>query len=341
MSENERVWLLMAKKMTQSIEHSELKELEEILANNPELWYSFEMLEASNELEAALEKFMTEPRALLQSANASFKEDVIATVSDKSAKSTTTFASIKMVMAIAFAVVISLIGFFNYDSLKVYTLSMNEIITPRGTKSQLQLPDGTKIILNAGSKLQYSKHYGKSEREVYLTGEAYFEVKHDAKRPFIVHTSQADIKDLGTIFNVKAFDELLETILVEGVVEIYPKKMGQKKIRMMPLEKVVITTAWFDKGPEISVVVPDVQTKEIVETAWINDKLIFRDKRFEDLSKELERRFNVKIYFKRNAIKEYRLTGVFTNENINEAMSLLKVIANINYTINEDEIIIE
>ena len=102
------------------------------------------------------------------------------------------------------------------------TLEYNTIIIPRGGEYQLILSDGSRVWLNSDTRLRYPVSFIGEKREVYLEGEAYFEVHHDPSCPFYVKTASLDVKVLGTSFNVKAYDDMdvVETSLVEGVVSV-------------------------------------------------------------------------------------------------------------------------
>lgn len=115
------------------------------------------------------------------------------------------------------------------------TEQMNEVICPAGQISELVLADGTKVWLNAGSKISYPPNFSSRQRSLHLTGEAFFEVRKDQKNPFLVHTKTMDIKVLGTSFNVDAYGEnqFVKTTLVKGKAEIQ-NKTGQKIAAMVP-----------------------------------------------------------------------------------------------------------
>ena len=100
------------------------------------------------------------------------------------------------------------------------------IEVPYGSKSSIELPDSSKVVLNSGSRLEYPDHFGTSDRTVFLHGEAYFDVKRNKNKPFYVKTDEVTIKVLGTQFNVKSYpeDNIMETILVSGSVEILPNE---------------------------------------------------------------------------------------------------------------------
>ena len=116
------------------------------------------------------------------------------------------------------------------------------VTTKYGSKTDIQLPDGSKVWLNSGSSLKYDKQFGKELREVVLSGEAFFDVVRNAEKPFIIHTTNMDIKVLGTRFNVKSYanDKQSEASLIHGSIEVFIKKEGLKKILSEPNHKIVV-----------------------------------------------------------------------------------------------------
>ncbi|MCH5718063.1 FecR family protein [Niabella hibiscisoli] len=120
--------------------------------------------------------------------------------------------------------------------------SKNILTTKKGSKSSLVLPDGTKVQLNSDTRLSYNQSFGKQLREVTLEGEAFFEVAKDANHPFIVHTKTMNIKVLGTVFNVRAYDneKNTQTTLLEGSVEVTLNKRNERNLVVLkPHEKIV------------------------------------------------------------------------------------------------------
>lgn len=233
---------------------------------------------------------------------------------------------------------------------------LNEIIVPLGSKSQLRLPDGTEVFLNAGSRLTYSMDYGKKTRYVEFSGEAYFKVVKNTNIPFIVHTSSTNIKALGTEFNVRAYpnENIIETILVKGSVAV--DKTGKNKdfkdvkssdvIILKPGQKLQIIkdpqkieenaevnkTASkaapaeklkpIEKMPEIRVVSSaDVQ----IETSWKDKRWIIRGMNLDDLAVQLSRKFNINIQMKDPDLKKYKFSGIITNETIEEVFNIMKL----------------
>lgn len=220
----------------------------------------------------------------------------------------------------------------------------------RGTRSHIKLADGTSVWLNADSELKYQLRFKGGSREVYLKGEAFFEVAPDAEKPFIVHTETMHINVLGTSFNVKAYpgDKVSEATLISGAVEVQLKNQGDKKIRLKPAEKLVVPNGpdSIQDQPEPGTPVISTATyfpKEdsaIIETAWIDNKLIFHDESFTSLATRMERWYNVSIRFENAAIQHLRFTGMFRNETVTQALEALQLTEQFNYRRAEDAIII-
>ena len=212
-------------------------------------------------------------------------------------------------------------------------------INPRGQKSVMLLTDGTRVWLNADSKLTYAKNFGELDsREVYLEGEAFFDVVRNPSKPFIVHTSDVNIKVLGTSFNVKSYadDGLIETTLVEGKVEIdKPDDLSRSdsKVVLRPNQK-----ATFSKESR------EIDIKEVVaqETvAWRNDRLVFKSESFSEVIKQLERWYNVSIHVEESAHLSCTLTASIEKESLEEILDFLAVTHRIDFSISGNEVYIK
>jgi ferric-dicitrate binding protein FerR (iron transport regulator) len=235
----------------------------------------------------------------------------------------------------------------------------NEIVAKRGTKSKLILPDGTQVWLNSESKLSYATNFYDSIREVTLEGEAYFDVVKDKNRPFIVKTSAISIRVLGTAFNVKSYnqDPTIETTLVRGLIEVQKNnEPSASKIILRPNEKLVYNKPEaLSANQESGISIDNKQSQLIyispiskyipdstrVETSWVYGRLIFDGDNFSQLAEKMERWYNIKITIKNQHLATNRFGGVFENENVEEALKALQLIAMFKYTIHDSEIIIE
>ena len=234
--------------------------------------------------------------------------------------------------------------------------SLNEVATKKGSKSFIKLPDGTQVWLNADSKLTFKEDFGGKTREVSLNGEAFFDVFHDAEHPFTIHTGKADVKVLGTTFNLRNYslDKTMEATLIKGKIEVTLTDRPDEKIIIHPQEKIIISkenVSFFNNQsvhgnikPIIDrVVVTTVTLKDslVAETGWMKDKMVFVNQPLEKIAEELERKFAVTVLFKTNTVKDYRYTGVFDKESVNEIFHIIQLSRKINYTINNKIITIE
>lgn len=235
---------------------------------------------------------------------------------------------------------------------KVY----NEIVAPKGSRSQVKLPDGTIVWLNAGSTLKYPMNFLEGDREVFLSGEAFFDVAKIEKKRFIVKASDLAIKVWGTKFNVKAYPEekTIETTLVEGSVSI-EKLKGSSKIKetyLTPNQTAIFYKAdnshtIIAENSKLNKAVPksNVTVKEkvntVLYTSWKDEKWVLEGETLGELAVELERRYNVKIMFENGSIKKYRFNGIFTNETFEQLLEIIKISAPIDYTITNNEVLLK
>ncbi|PIA79332.1 hypothetical protein BFR04_00305 [Gaetbulibacter sp. 4G1] len=207
------------------------------------------------------------------------------------------------------------------------------LITYRGDKKEIYLPDGSKIVLNAESELIYPKEFNDSIREVTLIGEAFFDIKRNVNKPFIVNTNSIKIKVLGTSFNVKSYDKdkKVETTLVTGKVELIKDK--ETPIVLAPSQKAV----FYKKENKLEI--EEVKSLEVV--AWKEGKLIFKKTSLQEVVIDLERKYNVKININSQKLLNYEYTGTFDNLSIDEVLKLLTISSPIEYSIKNGKIILE
>jgi ferric-dicitrate binding protein FerR (iron transport regulator) len=225
-------------------------------------------------------------------------------------------------------------SFVEISSIKSYK-------TSPGEKSVFILPDRSKVILNSASELVLTPAFGKTERSVTLTGEAFFEVTHNKDIPFLVNTNRFQIKVLGTKFNVKSYpNEQNETTLIQGSIELHLNNSAKKAVRLRPDEKLIVGKNYYphqnkvmqqniDKSSEVvkiePVKKPDGNVEKIHETAWIQNRLVIDNQSFSSLELMLERWFNINIVFKDEESKEYVFTATFENETPEEVFSALQL----------------
>jgi ferric-dicitrate binding protein FerR (iron transport regulator) len=210
---------------------------------------------------------------------------------------------------------------------------MEQQLIPKGKRLMITLNDGSRVWLNADTKLEYSKDFTeRATRDVYLFGEAYFDVVEDKTKPFIVHAQGIDIKVLGTSFNVKAYnrDTKVETTLVKGKVSI-EQKNASDKITLIPNQRAV-----FMKHVGKMMVENNIQPD--VYTSWKSGILTFNDQPLNEILPVLERWFNVSIHADNAASLECRFTAKINNKTLEEVLELFKTSETISYTIEGSDV---
>ena len=238
-----------------------------------------------------------------------------------------------------------------------------QIIVPMGGRSEVVLPDGSKVKLNAGSILSYNTNFGISEKIVRLEGEGYFEVEATPHVPFIVEAKDLKIEAHGTKFNVKAYpeDEEIITTLVEGVVRV----MGENiNLTMEPNQKVTYLMSRsgaitpVNEEIESDEVKPDASTREKITieksakaqpariqlannvdtrkiTGWKDGVFIFTSEKLSNLAVLLERRYDISIEIESEELKNFRFTGTFENETLEQVLAIIEFSAPIKYQVSK------
>jgi ferric-dicitrate binding protein FerR (iron transport regulator) len=363
-------WRLIGKKISGESSDGELYELLNILRNNPELHYPMQTIidlwnpaptQNAEEVERALNRHLERMRE----QNIDFGPRVHPFNSFQEKKSTknskTKFIGLALLILVLLAFLFWYPVFYKRPINPSYAESgqktSNEISTKSGSRTKVMLPDGTSVWMNADSRLIYDKNYGNSDREVYLTGEAFIEMLKNKEKPFIIHTGKIEIRVLGTTFNVKSYpgEKTIETSLVRGSIEVTFKDRPLEKVILKPNEKLVVANDYpsvvsLSRPSGKKANLPFVQISHlnyfekldstVVETAWVENKLIFQDESFESLARRLERWFGVKISFADPEMKDLHFTGIFMNESILQALNALKVSSNFNFKIEGKNITI-
>jgi len=211
--------------------------------------------------------------------------------------------------------------------------SMCEITAPKGQISKCVLADGTQIWLNAGSTLKYEPTLSGKIREVKLDGEAYFKVSKNKHKPFVVTTKYAQVKVLGTVFNLKAYsdDNHVETTLEEGSVEFSLNGSAAKPVELKPGEQIVLNTS--DQKLTMS------KVETYLHTAWKDGKYVFKDADLKTIITELERLYDVRIHLENDSLKQLHFRGMFEYEqNIFSALENLERTTNMKYRMDGRDI---
>lgn len=223
--------------------------------------------------------------------------------------------------------------FLLYFNNKPQEANAIEVKTNPGMTASVILPDSTVVILNSSSSLQYPSLFASGSREVTLQGEAFFSVRKDEKRKFVVKTWQgSQIMVYGTEFNVEAYqgDERIQTTLVSGKIGFSYVEKGEKEFVMMaPGQKLI-----YDIAQE-KVVLKKANVE--AETSWKDGRLVFRNTPFEDILKSLSKRYNVKFVLKNETLKQNSFTGTFVKQRLERILERFRISSDIHFKFIENE----
>lgn len=216
------------------------------------------------------------------------------------------------------------------------TLTYNTLTIPYGKRFEIQLSDGTKVHLNAGSSLKYPvKFINGVKREVFLNGEAFFSVAKDAKHPFIVNATDLNVEVFGTEFNVSAYPEDIDTdvVLVEGSVGMYKNNETIKEGTML-----VPGTKGSLNKENLNISTEKVNT--LIYTSWRQGGLFFRNMPFKNIAKKLERQYNMKVIITNKLLENETFNANFNEEPIENILSYFNDSYSIRYTIKNNTVYI-
>ena len=206
-------------------------------------------------------------------------------------------------------------------------LAYNEVIVPYGESAEVILPDKTHVLLNPGSHLVYSSSFNNSKRDVQLSGEAMFEVVHNAKVPFQVHTSNLVVEVLGTTFNVEAYKnaDQINVTLVDGAVNVQ-NNSGQVLAKLNPNQRMI----YRKKTGSLTL----DEMKPDYYSLWKNGVYNYVDESLSEIAEKLERMYNVKIVFDDKTVRQVKYTGsILKNKPIDQILDVFKYTASIDYSI--------
>ena len=206
----------------------------------------------------------------------------------------------------------------------------NTVYVPRGNDCKLILSDGTKVWLNAESTIKYPIQFLGANRKVYITGEAYFEVAHNKKKPFVVYAENNKIKVLGTKFNINTYKkDIIYTTLIEGKVEVSQNNIA--KI-LKPKQQI-----HFNKNKAI---VNFINVENIID--WKSGFFNFEENRLEDIMDELSRWYDLKVFYFNNEIKNLKFTGYLNrNKELNSLLNLFEMTRSVKFYISDNTILLK
>jgi ferric-dicitrate binding protein FerR (iron transport regulator) len=233
----------------------------------------------------------------------------------------------------------------------------NTVSTKAGDKANITLPDGSKVWLNGDSKITYVGDFGNKTREVYLSGEAFFDVAKDKTKPFIIHTRTINLKVLGTAFNVRSYDneKETETALVHGSVEVTLLNSPDKKIVLKPGEKLLVKnipadTLIMNKKEKHDEETPIAVLTNMhyygtdsssVETSWTKNQLVFNDEPLDKIALKLERWFNVRVTIVNESLKKEKYTATIEEDDkLVDFLAALRLTEGFHYSVKNSEVVI-
>nr|WP_308757605.1 FecR family protein [uncultured Bacteroides sp.] len=238
-------------------------------------------------------------------------------------------------LKIAIAVIFTLLLSYFYQEHKVGldSMAMSTISVPEGQRTNITLPDGTNVWLNARTTIQYPVSFNRRERFVILKGEAYFDVKRNESKPFVVRTDAYNIEVLGTKFNVNAYPgtEKFETTLMHGSVKVILKTDSLQTVILAPDHKLSL-----EKGRLIMTKVEDYNPYR-----WKEGLICFSDESFPNIMKDFEKYYGVKIVIENENVLQSNFTGKFRqSDGIDYALRILRKNINFQYEKDNEEQII-
>jgi transmembrane sensor len=223
------------------------------------------------------------------------------------------------------------------NNTKKESLVYNTLKVPYGKRFEIQLSDGTKVQLNAGTSLKYPvKFLAGQNREVFLNGEAFFSVTKDKKHPFIVNAENLNVEVLGTEFNVSAYpeDTISDVVLIEGSVGMYTDNETLKESTFL----IPGTKGSLSKENQ------NIKTEKVntlIYTSWRQGGLFFRNMTFKNIAKKIERQYNMKVIIENKLLENEVFNANFNEEPIEKILSYLSDSYNIEYKIQDNIITIK
>ena len=206
--------------------------------------------------------------------------------------------------------------------------TLQELVTEKGEKARVTFSDGTQVMLNSESSMQFPRVFHGSAREVYLEGEAYFEVTHHADKPFIVHSQDARIEVLGTEFNVRGWsdDPTVEVVVRGGKVSV------QSSTRELDERLEVILTeglkAELERGQNPT---EPHRVDPVHYMLWTSGGIHFDNEPFYRVIRDLERRFDVEITLADSSLLDVPYTGTFQYAELDEVLSVIAATMGVGY----------
>lgn len=267
----------------------------------------------------------------------SMRDEILDDIHEKIASQKRKFVRLKMASiaaAITILMVISNLLFYNMGSTSESTAQYIEMCSPWGVRTTIMLPDGSKVTLNGGSRINYPSQFTGNNREIKFEGEAFFDITKDPQHPFIISSDNVKVKVLGTRFNVNAYaeDDMLAVTLEEGSVNVSLKGVSEN-ITLIPNEQAI-----YNKKTGV---LNECKVTATEYSGWMNNRFYFKSAPLSQIVKQLNRHFNVNIIIASEKLKQTTFSGDFEQmDNIDEILRIITLDQRIQYEIKKREIII-
>ncbi|HEY9259473.1 FecR family protein [Chitinophaga sp.] len=344
--DQEKLYALLARELAGILTEDEAATLQQLLQQYPDASYIREVF-AQNWTPAGKQYSGQQVQQLLEKHQ--LRMQALADIPTTEAPAPRRLWKLYSGIAAGVLVMLAIGGYWKYASKTTTQAPLAQMVTQKRMRSQILLPDGSRVWLNAGSKLDYPKQFAlHAPREVTLEGEAFFVVTADAERPFRVHTKTFHIRVLGTSFNVRAYpqEDSAVTALVQGSVEVVLENAGNQVVSLKPNEKLTVPVQVAATPVESNLATPPplviyksklspVQDSVLTETAWVQNKLAFKHLQLEKVAAMLEEWYGVEIGFKDNRKKQLYFSGVFETESLEQVLNALET--TLSFTWHKDE----
>jgi len=369
--QEDRFWLLVSIKLAGEATSEELAELETFLQQRPEMGMRMEVLNGlwlgepgdQGRRNDALNRHLQRLSNHLSTPTLNYETVAAVEEAPLLMPMETERRGVRRLVwpMVGIAAAVALIFFIsrhpeNIKSDRVEQVAENTISTKPGSKSKIQLPDGSQVWLNADSRITYNESFRGPFREVQITGEAYFDIAKDKDHPFIIHANSIDVRVLGTSLNIRSYanEKNTEAVLIRGSIEVTLRSSPDKKIILQPNEKLVVqngkavlvkgvpSVQKYEDAPVMTLGKAHIQPKDTVamDILWVKNKLAFDQESLEEVARKIERWYAVKVTITDEKLKHVAYSGVFEDESLRQVMEALRLSGNIRYWINKKEVTI-